>query len=57
MFHTSYLNQVTNAQMAEFCKVDQQFKQKQKQKKNFDRRHRTSELPTFEEELVFVATD
>ena len=40
----------------EFCKVDQQFKQKQK--KNYDKRHRTSELPTFEEdEPVFVATD
>ena len=40
----------------ELCKVDQQFKQKQK--KNYDRRHRTSVLPTFEEdEPVFVATD
>ena len=40
----------------EFCKINQHFKNEQK--KNYDRRHRTSELPTFEEdESVFVATD
>ena len=40
----------------EFCKVDQQFEQKQK--KNYDRWHHTSELPTFEEdEPVFMTND
>lgn len=38
-----------------FRMVDEQFKQKQK--KNFDRRHRAIELPTFnDDEPVFVAT-
>ena len=42
--------------MNEFCKINQHLKNEQK--KNYDRRHRTSELPTFEEdEPVFVATD